>query len=284
MRRFLLVVAASLGLVAAPVAAEPAEAEEAENCESCAAVLDLALAHPRRDADRARDKWRHPAETLAFFRVRPGMTVVDYIPAGGWYTRVLVPYLGADGRYIALNPDVSAGSEGQRKYFAGLAEGFPAKAAEWDLADGARIEAYDGEAIPEELAGTVDRVLIFREMHNLKRNGWTASELAKLHALLKPGGMLGIVQHRARPNAPGAYADGGKGYLREADVVKMVEAEGFALVARSEVNANPADPADHAGGVWSLPPSLRADEADKPLLAAIGESDRMTLLFRKARN
>ena len=124
-------------------------------------------------------------------------------------------------------------------------------------------------------------MLIFREMHNFKRFGWLDGELATARGLLKPDGLLGIVQHRAKADAPDAYADGSKGYLREKDVIAWVEARGFELVARSEVNANPADPADHPAGVWTLPPSFSQGEADRARYAAIGESDRMTLLFRK---
>jgi predicted methyltransferase len=282
MRRILLFIATALGLAAAPLAVEPATAAaEAENCEACEAALELALAHPRRKDDRARDPWRHPAETLAFFRVKPGMTVVDYMPSSGWYTRVLVPYLGEDGRYIGLNPDVSGGSEQLKKYFGNMAQTFPAKAAEWTGLPADKIGAYNTDGVPATLNGTVDRVLIFREMHNLKRNNMADRELKAMHALLKPDGLLGVVQHRAKPDAPDAYVDGNKGYMREKDVIALVESQGFELVGKSEINANPKDPANHEAGVWSLPPNLRLGEKDRERFLAIGESDRMTLLFRK---
>jgi len=281
MRRILLFVAATLGLATLPVSSgTAAPSVEAENCKACEAVMDLALANPRRKDDRARDRWRHPAETLAFFRVRPGMTVVDYTPGGGWYTRVLIPYLGEEGRYIGLNPDVSGAGE-QQGYYAGLAQSFPPKAAEWTGIAPDRIAAYNTDGIPAELNGTVDRVLMFRAVHNLKRNGMLDSELKAVHALLKPDGMLGIEQHRAKAGAPDAYVDGSKGYLREKDVIAAVEAQGFELVGKSEVNANPKDPANHQAGVWALPPSLRLGDKDREKYTAIGESDRMTLLFRK---
>lgn len=279
-RLLIAAVTAALGIVAAPADAMDPGAD-IENCDRCEAVMDLALAHPRRQADRARDRWRNPGETLAFFRVRPGMTVVDYMPSGGWFTRILVPYLGEDGRYIGLNPDVRAGSEGIRRNFGDMAATFPGRAALWTGVPAERIAAYNSDVLPAALDGTVDRVLIFRELHNLKRNGWLDGELAAIHRLLKPGGLLGIEQHRAKPHAPDAYADGSKGYLRQKDVIALVEARGFALVAASEINANSADPADHPGGVWSLLPNLRGAEADRARLMAIGESDRMTLLFRK---
>ena len=281
MRRFLVTLAAAMGFAVTALPADAATVDDTENCAACEAVMDLALAHPRRSADRARDAFRHPAETLAFFRVRPGMTVVDYMPSGGWFTRILVPYLGATGRYIGLNPDVSAAAEGYRKNYGNLAASFPARAAEWTGVPAAQIGAYNSDGLPAALKGTVDRVLVFRELHGLKRNGLLAAELRTVHGLLKPDGLLGIEQHRARPGAPDAYVDGSKGYLREKDVIAAVEAAGFALVGRSEVNANPRDPADHAAGVWTLPPNYRLGDQDRDRYQAIGESDRMTLLFRK---
>ena len=279
MRRIVLFITAVLGFVAGPLPADAASPDDVENCEACEAVLDLALAHPRRAADRARDVWRHPSETLSFFRVRPGMTVVDYMPSDGWFTRVLVPYLGEDGRYIALNPDVSKTKGAER--LANLSATFPARAADWTGVPASRIGAFNSDSLPATLKGTVDRVLILREMHNFKRAGWMDSELATARGLLKPDGLLGIEQHRARADAPDAYVDGSKGYLREKDVIATIEAHGFELVAKSEINANPADPADHAGGVWSLPPRFAQGDVDRAKYAAIGESDRMTLLFRK---
>jgi len=281
MRRYILMLAAALGFAAVSVPADAVVSDDVENCSACEAVLDLALANPRRDADRGRDSWRRPAETLAFFRVRPGMTVVDYMPSGGWWTRVLVPYLGEDGRYIGLNPDVTGASESMRKSYGGMAASFPGQAAAWTGVPAARIAAYNTDGLPPALGGTVDRVLIFREIHNLKRLNMLPRELKAVHGLLRPDGLLGIEQHRARTDAPDAYADGSKGYLRERDVIAMIEAQGFELVARSEINANPRDPADHEAGVWTLPPNLRLGEQNRDRYLEIGESDRMTLLFRK---
>jgi predicted methyltransferase len=245
-------------------------------------LLEAAISHPRRAADRARDAYRHPVETLSFFRVRPGMSVIDYMPSSGWYTRVLVPYLGPDGRYIGLNPAINAAMpKGLSDYLGNFSGKFTEMEAKSDL-QGAPTAAYNGQDLPEALDGTVDRVLIFREMHNLHRNGLMHTELTRLRKLLKDDGLLGIVQHRAKADAPASYTDGNKGYMRQKDVIALVEAHGFELVASSEINANPKDPADHPGGVWTLPPNYgRVAEADKPRYAAIGESDRMTLLFRK---
>ncbi|WP_375289137.1 class I SAM-dependent methyltransferase [Qipengyuania sp.] len=231
-----------------------------------------------RSEDKARDMWRHPAETLDFFKVEPGMTVADYMPAGGYYTRILVPYLGTQGRYIGLSPDPAAADAPRfAEYFTGLPGKFSEESKTWAL-DGAPIAVYASGDLPEAMNGQLDRVLIFREMHNILRSGALYTELMRIRSALKDDGMLGIVQHRAKADAPGSYTTGGKGYLRQKDVVALVEAHGFELVAESEINANPKDTADHEDGVWQLPPSMRGNDESK---RAIGESDRMTLLFRK---
>ena len=242
------------------------------------AALTRALAMENRAEDRARDQYRHPFETLDFFEVKPGMTVVDYMPASGWYTRVLVPYLGTEGRYVGLTPDPAA-ADGERfaNYFAKLPGDFETARGGWNLS-GAPISTYASQDVPEELKGQVDRVLVFREMHNLLRSGAMYTELMRMRGLLKDDGMLGIVQHRAKPDAPSDYTTGGNGYLRQEDVIALVEAHGFELVGMSDINANPLDTADHEGGVWQMPPSWGGK---KPELENIGESDRMTLLFRK---
>ena len=274
MPRTSTVLAAALSLgIAAPAAAdhhmEPA---------AVSAPMKSAVAASIRADDTGRDAWRHPAETLTFFGVEPGMTVADYMPAGGYYTRILVPYLGAQGRYIGLTPDpAAADAKGMADYFTGLPGKFKERVAEWKLS-GAPITTFASNDAPEAMEGKVDRVLIFREMHNLLRSGALYTELTRIRSMLKDDGMLGIVQHRAKPDASADYTDGSKGYLREKDVIALVEAHGFDLVKKSDINANPKDTADHESGVWELPPSLGTkDEAKK----AIGESDRMTLLFRK---
>lgn len=240
--------------------------------------LETIIADPRRDADRARDAARKPAETLSFFKVEKGMTVVDVIPGSGWYTRILAPFLAGNGRYIALNPDVSRASEQAQKYLGNLAGTFPAKLAEWTGHPASATSAYNTDGLPDSLNGTVDRVLIFREMHNLHRMGLMHNELTTYRRLLKPDGLVGIEQHRARRDAPAAYTDGSKGYMREKDIVALMDLYGFEMIAQSDVNANPRDKADHPEGVWELPPALRTKRDD---LKAVGESDRMTLLFRK---
>ncbi len=280
--RLLMPIAAALLLQAAPAFADKqAQMAASPPTRETMQAMSAALADPRRAADRPRDVWRHPAQTLKFFKVDPGMTVVDYMPSGGWYTRVLVPFLGPSGRYIGLNPDVSAAPAQMKQYLGNLAGTLPAKTAEWTGVPAERVAAFNTDGLPAELGGKVDRVLIFREMHNLWRMNILHRELLAVRRLLKDDGLLGIEQHRAKPTAPAAYTDGSKGYLREKDVIALIEAHGFALVGKSEVNANPNDPANHPDGVWTLPPNYRLGDKDRARYTAIGESDRMTLLFRK---
>ena len=269
----------AMPLMAAPltlVAPLPAAAQQVSP------ALAQVLADSRRDADRARDAHRHPAETLTLFRLEPGMTVVDDVPDQGWYARIIAPYLGPNGRYIAMGPDVTGMAEGQRNYWGGQADKLRNNSANWNLGPSAALSGFNTDAVPAELEGQVDRVLIFRELHNIIRNDWLHDDMLAIRRLLKPGGMVGIEQHRADPDAPYAMTDGSKGFLREKDVVALFDLYGFDLVAESEVNANPKDPKDWPQGVWMLPPNFRAaTDATRPRLTAIGESDRMTMLFRK---
>jgi predicted methyltransferase len=279
MRMMLLAAAAAIALPAVSLPA-PAAAQQVTVDAALSAVLD----HERRDGDRARDRYRNPAETLRFFQIEPGMTVVDYMPAGGWYTRVLAPYLGDGGTYIALNPAVPADAAGFIANMRDTATRFPEQAAGWTAGEGARVLGTNADSVPEELLGTADRVLIFREIHNMRRFGWLHGSLVAARGLLKHGGLVGVVQHRAKADAPAAYTLGDNGYQREKDVIAMFDSYGFDLVGKSEINANPNDPANWEGGVWTLPPAYRGAPEGSPRRAeldAIGESDRMTLLFRK---
>lgn len=287
MRRLLIALsaialAAPLSLAATPAEAKAKSAKSAKSAPANAA-LDRVLADSRRDKDRVRDQWRKPAETIAFFRIKPGMTVVDYMPSSGWWTRVLVPYLGENGRYIGLNPDVRNSNDGMKRMFSDLGGKFPAQVTGWTGVSADRFGAYNTDTLPADLKGKVDRVMIMREMHNLWRTNLMRAELFAVRDLLKDDGLLGIEQHRARATASADYTNGSNGYLREKDVIAMVEAHGFTFVAKSEIGANRKDPADHKDGVWMLPPNFRnvKDDGERARLTAIGESDRMTLLFRK---
>ena len=267
------------------LAAVPAEAAKPKAKPAAAKVvvnpaLAAAVADPKRDPDRARDQWRKPAETLAFFQVAPDMKVGEYAPGGEWYSRLLGLYLGPRGKLVGLYFDPTSGAfaeKAQEGIRAGAAK-YPADIAGWSGIPAERFTGMTLEKLPDSEKGTFDRILVMRMMHNLLRWNIADSEIKAMRALLKDDGLIGIEQHRALADAPFAYADGSKGYLREADVIKFMEVHGFAFVGASEANANPRDPADHPAGVWELPPSLQTKREE---LKAIGESDRMTLLFRK---
>lgn len=266
---------ASLALTSPVIAQDTATATPAPN-----AALAKAVAAANREADRARDQYRHPAETLAFFRVEPDMKVGEYAPGGGWYSRVLGNYLSPQGKLVGLyfTPEEGVFDEKARAGIRDGAAGFPAKVEGWTGRKAAGTQGLTLDTVTDADKGTFDRILVVRMMHNMLRWNFADSELKTMRDLLKPGGMLGIVQHRAKPSATGDYANGTKGYLRQKDVIGLVEAMGFELVDSSEINANPRDTADHAEGVWEMPPTLRGKRED---LKDLGESDRMTLLFRK---
>ncbi len=256
------------------------------------ARLEAVLAHPRRDEDRARDGARHPQEVMAFFGIAPSDTVVEVLPGGGWYTRVLAPYLAEEGRYAALNYSMAMMeqlfgdrlSDERRADMAAFPQTWPAKVAEFSAEEGEEpvdvLGAYFFGGVPEEAEGAADAVLFIRALHNLERAGLMDDAIADAAAILKPGGVVGVVQHSARDTAPDAYVDGSNGYLRQTRVVEAFEAGGFTLVAESDVNANPKDTTDYPNGVWTLPPVLGTGENEEDY-RAIGESNRMTLLFRK---
>jgi predicted methyltransferase len=279
-RAALLLSALALAVPSAAVLAKPNAAQtRAMKAEIAAAVAD-----PKRDKDKARDQYRRPAETLTFFQVAPDMKVGEYAPGGEWYSRLLGLYLGGKGQLVGLyfNPAAGPFNEAAQKGIRDGAAKYPADVAAASGFPADRFKGYTLDAVPAGEKGSFDRILIMRMMHNLNRWNIADSEIKAMRDLLKPDGMIGIEQHRAKPDAPYSYTDGSKGYMREADVIRFMEANGFTFVGKSEANANPKDPANWEGGVWTLPPVMRgAKEEDKARLQAIGETDRMTLLFRK---
>ena len=239
---------------------------------SQAQTLPQVLADPRRGNDWQRDQYRHPTQTLAFFRVEPGMRVVDYMPNGWWYTRILVPWLGPSGSYIGMNPNVSGMTGYWEDTYSNVAGTLAAEHDKWAGPGDASVSGFNAQNYPESLDGTVDRVLIIREVHNMFRYDWMHHDL----------GLVGVIAHRAKADAPYERTDGSKGYMREEDVIALFSAYGFDLVAKSEINANPRDSTSWENGVWELPPTLmKATDASVAKRQAVGESDRMTLLFRK---
>ena len=245
--------------------------------------LDAILAGDWRDpANVARDAFRHPRETLAFFGVGPSQTVVEISPGAGWYTEILAPLAQGKGRYIGvLNDPAKAGSERATEYYANANAKFREKlAAHADVYANASLIEVDPKAPVFGEPGSADVVLTFRNVHNWVGAGSEAAMFKGFYDVLAPGGVLGVVEHRA---AAGKTLEEvvESGYLPEDYVVGLATAAGFVLEEKSEVNANPADTKDHPNGVWTLPPGNRHDEADKAKYAAIGESDRMTLRFVK---
>ena len=241
------------------------------------AALDAAIADGARDPKNvARDAYRHPRETPGFFQLGASQRVIEISPSGGWYSEILAPYLRDGGRYVAATGAAPADSGGGKRN-AALQAKFAAAPARYD-----RVEwlEYDGKAPVLGAPASADAVLTFRNVHNWVAGGTADAYFQAFFAVLKPGGVLGVVEHRARP---GTDLDTMKksGYLTEALVIDLATRAGFALESRSEVNANPKDTADHPDGVWTLPPTNRHDAGDAAKYAAIGESDRMTLRFRK---
>ncbi len=240
------------------------------------------LADPSRAEDAKRDKYRHPAETFEFFRLHPDHKIGEYAPGGEWVSRILGRYVDEKGKYVGLYFGTKTHFDDKAKQ--GIAAGvvkFPNDVAAVSGRPATDFSAYSLSEIPDSEKGTYDRILLMRMMHNMLRWNIADAEIKAMRELLKPDGLIGIEQHRAKADAPYSYADGGKGYLREADVIRFMEVNGFELAGKSEVNANPKDSANWPDGVWTLPPALRLKDVDRAKYEAIGESDRMTLIFRK---
>jgi predicted methyltransferase len=243
------------------------------------AAIQAAIKGKHRKPDAAqRDKHRHPAETLEFFGFKPTMTVLDFGPGDGWYTELLAPVLVKSGKYIGTSPDPNGPPDQRSTFYAQRFQAFLQKAPE--IYGKAQMVVIDYKNPKLGQDGTVDLVLLMREAHGLHEDGVLAPWLSEIHRALKLGGVLGIEQHRAAPDAnPDDSAK--KGYLPEKWLVNQVEAAGFKLAAKSEINANPKDTKDYPEGVWTLPPTLAMKDKDRDKYTAIGESDRMTLKFVK---
>lgn len=277
----------------APEAAAPEEAPAAqvETPSTAADLLNTILADQPEDA-QARYPFRNPGETLKFFGIEPGMTVVEALPGGGWYSKILIPYLGSEGQLVGVDYAMD-----MWPLFGGMSEEAIEARKTWtttwvegtgEWGEGASVSAFVFGSADETVSETADAVLMIRALHNLNRfepqGGFRTQALTDAFDVLKPGGVLGIVQHRAPADASDDWADGSNGYLKQASVIEAVEAIGFELVESSEINANEADQPTEDDFVWRLPPTLgtsRDDEALRAEMTAIGESDRMTLKFRK---
>jgi predicted methyltransferase len=243
---------------------------------------------------QARYQYRHPQETLEFFGITPGMAVMEALPGGGWYTRILLPYLGQAGHvwgadYSAdMYPLFGFFSEEQLEAKKTWTTKFTADAEEWAGEEGACVSAWVFGEMPDATKGQADAVLFIRALHNLARfedqGGFLTAALQNAYDILKPGGIVGVVQHQVRDAMPDEWANGSKGYLKKDFVIAKMEAAGFEFVGASDINQNEKDQPTEADIVWRLPPSL-ATSRDNPELkaemTAIGESNRMTLKFRK---
>ncbi len=250
--------------------------------EARASALQTALDNPARSAEnRTRDEFRHPLETLLFFGVDPNDVVVEVWPGGGWYTEILAPYLAENGKLVAGSFRATEDPENYRSKVRGK---FDARVA----TDPAFSKVVNGTLDPPILMDigspeSADVVLTFRNIHNFMKTDTLNDLFAATFTVLKPGGILGVVEHRAVAGTDTETMIK-SGYVTQEFVIKAAEHHGFELVETSEINANSGDTADHPEGVWTLPPSLRLGDVDRDKYMAIGESDRMTLKFRRPVN
>jgi predicted methyltransferase len=241
---------------------------------------------------QARYPARHPVETLAFFGIKPGDTVIEALPGEGWYSKILVPYLGKDGQLIGVDYSLAMwpefGAWATPEFIAGR-KAWPAKwstdAKSWGGNNGASAAAYTFSDMPADLTGKVDAVLFIRALHNLARfdtkGQYLQKALAETHRVLKTGGVVGVVQHAMAEDKPDAWTTGEQGYLKRSAIIQAMTQAGFEFVAENDINKNPKDNPQAGDNVWRLPPSLRAADEQKAINSQIGESNRVTLLFRK---
>ena len=237
-------------------------------------AIAKAIADPRRsETNRARDQFRHPTETLALFDVHPGQTVIEFLPGSGWYTEILAPALKASGHYVAM-------PSGAEKGIAQTHELLD-KNKDW-FGAGATIVPFSATEKSTFPARTADRVLTFRNVHNLIMSGdaVAAKAFADFYAALKPGGILGVVDHHL-PESADSEQEKKSGYLKRSTIIRLATAAGFKLAGESPVNANPKDTHDWPKGVWTLPPTYMLGDIDRAKYQTIGESDRLTLKFVK---
>ena len=265
-------------LAAALLAGAPslAAAESSPTAEK----LRAAITSPQRSPENhARDVWRHPEETLLFFGIEPDMRVLELWPGGAWYTEILATFLAPDGHLAVTNFDPNGPEdEPATRYAKALAEKLAADPARFGAVEVIEIDPPAKLRLGAD--ASYDLVLTFRNNHGWINGGYHDAVYAEAFRVLRPGGVLGVVQHRAKEGAD-PVASAKTGYVPESFVIEAAERAGFALAARSEINANPKDTKDHPEGVWTLPPSYRLGERDHAKYEAIGESDRMTLRFVK---
>jgi predicted methyltransferase len=231
----------------------------------------------RMERNVVRDIYRNPVESLTFFGVREDSTVVEILPgSGGYYMEILAPYLKAKGRYIAANRDETE----PLQYIEDHQRLLGRLKAEPALYDKVVVTKFNPGKHAIAPPGSADFVLTFRNLHNWVERNQVEAALADFHRALKPGGILGVVDHRGRTDLS-QEAQMKSGYVREDYAIAVIEKAGFKLAGRTEVNANAKDTKDHPEGVWTLPPTYRLKDKDRAKYQAIGESDRFTLRFVK---
>jgi predicted methyltransferase len=265
---------------AAVLAATPLVSAEKVSETSGAALTklqDVVNGNHRAPERKARDKYRHPVETLSFFGIQPEMTVVELWPFGGWYTEILAPYLKDKGKLYAAAMDPASQAPSDKRYNADLKAMFDARPELFEKVEQTVLAPGKYQIAPD---GTADLVVTFRNIHNWAWQGMEKDVYAAAFRALKPGGVLGVEEHRNNdakyePKKPG------NAYVGEDYAVAAIEAAGFKLVGRSDVNRNPKDTKDYPKGVWTLPPNYAMGDVDREKYAAIGESDRFTLKFVK---
>jgi predicted methyltransferase len=243
------------------------------------AAVQAALRGPqRKPGDVARDKYRHPAETLDFFGFKPTMTVLDVGPGEGWYSEILAPALAKQGQYVATTSDPNGPADERQTFYGQRFRAFLDAAPE--VYGKTQTIVVDSKAPKLDRESTFDLVVVMRGIHGMVNASTLGTWLTEIHRALKPGGVLAIEEHRAPADAD-ATVSAKKGYVPEKWLIEQAEAAGFKLAGKSEINANPKDTKDYPEGVWTLPPTLRLGEKEREKYLAIGESDRMTLKFVK---
>ena len=244
-----------------------------------AAVLKTVINGVQRSADnKARDRYRHPFETLSFFGIKPDMTVVEIFPGGGWYTEILAPLLKDHGSYYAAGTDPDSESRYARRTAQRFKEKMESNRAVYGKVHITVLAPPDKTAIAPP--GSADMVLTFRNIHNWMNGGYADEVFTAMYKALKPGGILGVVEHRGNPSFP-QDPKAKSGYVHQDYAIHLAEKAGFKFVASSEINANPKDSKDYPKGVWTLPPTLTLKNEDRDKYLGIGESDRFTLKFMK---
>lgn len=285
-------IAATLMLSTSDVQSHGDKSKASASKHQATSLTSILAARP--DKVKARYNARHPQQTLEFFGVEPGMTVIEALPGGGWYSKVLLPYLGTEGNLVGADyaldmyPKFGFFDKKMLDEKKTWVKDWTAKAESWREDHSASVSAFQLGTMPETLSGKADAVVFIRALHNLARfekdGGYLTSALKDTYQALKPGGIVGVVQHMAPESASDKWADGSRGYLKKSFLIARIKKAGFEFVASSDINLNPKDKPTEKDFVWRLPPAYATSEKNPELkkqYKAVGESNRMTLTFRK---